>query len=68
MNIFVITRTIEMHKFTNQMVLVYDFLSFLSTMMQFSEDVHLKELFHSFSTGFLPQTIFFLAQNVSLYE
>lgn len=50
------------------MVLINDFLDFMCTMMEFSEDLCLKELFHSFSTGFLPQTIFFLAQNVSLYE
>ena len=40
----------------------------MGIMMEFSEDPCLKELFHSFSTGFLPQTVFFLAQNVNLYE
>lgn len=68
LNIFIITRSLEMHKFTSQFVLIHDLLAFLATMMQFSEDIHLKELFHSFSTGFLPQTIFFLAQNVNLYD
>ena len=68
LNIFILTRSVEMHQFTNQLVLIHDFLSFMGTMMEYSEDVCLKELFHSFSTGFLPQTVFFLAQNVSLYE
>ena len=68
LNIFIITRQLEMNKFTGQFVLIYDFLSFLSTMMQFSEDPRFKEVFHSFSTGFVPQTVFFLAQNTSLYE
>jgi len=54
LNIFLITRALEMHKFTSQYVLINDFLDFLATMMQFSEDPLLKELFHSFSTGFLP--------------
>ena len=68
LNIFILTRSVEMHQFTNQLVLIHDFLDFMGTMMEYSEDACLKELFHSFSTGFLPQTIFFLAQNVSLYE
>ena len=33
LNVFIITRSLEMHKFTNQLVLIYDFLGFLSTMM-----------------------------------
>ncbi len=41
LNIFIITRALEMHKFTFQYVLINDFLEFLATMMQFSEDLRL---------------------------
>ena len=68
LNIFVITRSLEMHKFTAQFVFIHEFLTLLATMMQFSEDQRLKELFHSFSMGFMPQTVFFLAQATNLYD
>ena len=63
LNIFIITRSAEMHKFTGQFVLIYDFLCLLSQMIEFTDDdPRFKEVYHSFSTGFLPQSIFFLAQ------
>ena len=68
LNVFVMTRGSEMHKFTNQLVLVKDFLHFFSSMVSFCQDEKLAELFYAFSTGFLPQTIFFLAQSTCLYE
>ena len=68
LNVFVMTRGNEMHKFTNQLVLVQDFLHFFSSMVSFCQDEKLAELFYAFSTGFLPQTIFFLAQSTCLYE
>ena len=61
LNVFVMTRGTELHKFTDQLVLVYDFLHFFSSMITYSQDEKLSELFHAFSTGFMPQTIFFLA-------
>ena len=56
-----------MHKFTGQFILIHDFLNLLSQMLDFSDDPRFKEVFHSFSTGFLPQSVFFLAQNATLF-
>ena len=58
-----------MHRFTPQFVLIYEFLTLMATMMKFvDEDSSLKERFHSFSMGFMPQTLFFLAQAANLYD
>ena len=61
LNIFIITRAHELSKFSNQLVLIYDFLGLMSVLVKFSDDARLKEPFHSFTAGFMPQTLFFLA-------
>jgi len=34
--------------------------------MHQSSDERLTELFHAYSTGFMPQTLFFLAQHTAI--
>ena len=68
LNIFIITRATELHNFPSQLCLIDDYMTLLATMMEFNDDAKLKELFHSFSVGFLPQSIFYLAQSTSLHD
>ena len=66
LNTFVVTRASEIHKFQEQQSLVYHFLVFFRSVMVQSHDERLSELFHTYSTGFLPQTVFFLAQHTAI--
>jgi hypothetical protein len=47
-------------------MLIYHFLVFFRNLMHQSSDERLTELFHAYSTGFMPQTLFFLAQHTAI--
>jgi hypothetical protein len=65
-NLFVVTKVAEIHKFPEQQCLIYHFLIFFRTVMHQSNEDRLAELFQAYSTGFMPQTLFFLALHTAI--
>jgi len=68
LNFFVMTRATEFYKYSEQFGLVSEFLHFFSKVITYCKDEKLSELYHAYAVEFMPQTIFFLAQHVSMNE